>query len=57
MTKNKIYTINEYMEQGFTEAEAYAVRIHDRICNKKFSKELTDKDYERIDAIVKRLGL
>ena len=52
---NTIYTIEEYMEQGFTEAEAYAVRMSDKMFN-RFS-ELTEREKEKYFAIVERLGL
>lgn len=56
-TYQRIYTISEYISQGFTEEEAYAVRLYDRLFNKSFSQGITEREAEKMDAIVKRLGL
>ncbi len=55
---NKIYKIEEYMmKQGYTEAEAYAVRIHDRLVNKWIIKGYTtEADSKKIEAVAKRFG-
>ena len=54
---NKIYTIEEYMEKGYTEAEAYAVRIHDRLVNKWIIKGFsTEAESKKIEAIAKKFG-
>lgn len=53
----KVYSISEYIEQGFSEEEAYAVRLYDRLFNKFFSQGITEKEQKKMDAIVKRLGL
>lgn len=52
---NKVYTIKEYMEQGFTETEAYAMRKLDHLQIKWDS--LTDEQKNRHQAIAKRLGV
>lgn len=54
---NKIYTIKEYMEHGYTEAEAYAVRLHDKLVNKWIIKGYsTEAEDEKIIAIAKKFG-
>ena len=55
MKKNIVYSIEEYMEQGFTEAEAYAVRMHDKLFNRYY--DLSEKEKNKMYAIVDRLGL
>ena len=56
---NIIHTIEEYMEQGFTETEAYAMRVHDRLFNKwvRNGYHLPEKEDEKMAALVKGLGL
>ena len=53
--KNTVYTVNEYMTQGFTKTEAYAMRKADKMFNNW--DYLTDKEKERYYLIAKRLGL
>lgn len=53
--KNTIYTIEEYMAQGFTKSEAYAKRKFDKMHNNY--NNLSEKEKEKYFAIVKRLGL
>ena len=53
--KNKVYTIEEYMEQGFTKIEAYVVRKTDKMFNNW--EHLTEKEKERYALMVERLGL
>lgn len=55
MTKNTVYTINEYMEQGFTKEEAYVVRRLDIMHNQW--NDLTEKQKERYFIMSERLGL
>lgn len=58
MAYNKIYSIEEYMNQGFTENEAYAVRIADRLHNRYVDRGyLTEREWEKYEAIVKRTGM
>ena len=53
--KNTIYTIEEYMAQGFTKTEAYMVRKTDKMFNNW--EHLTDKEKERYFLMTERLGL
>lgn len=53
--KNKVRTIEEYMDQGFTKVEAYVVRKTDKMFNNW--DNLTEKEKERYFLMVKRLGL
>ena len=55
MSKNKVLTIEEYMEQGFTKVEAYVVRKTDKMFNNW--ENLSEKEKERYFLMVKRLGL
>lgn len=55
MLKNKVYTVEEYMEQGFTKIEAYVMRKVDKMFNNW--DYLTNKEKERYFLMVKRLGL
>lgn len=52
---NTVYTIEEYIAQGFTEAEAYIARKTDKMFNNWDS--LTEKEKDRYYLMVKRLGL
>ena len=54
MQKNPILTIEEYMAEGFTEAEAYACRMFDRLHNKYY--DLTEREKNKYHAIADRLG-
>lgn len=53
--KNTIYTIDEYMTQGFTKTEAYVVRKTDKMFNNW--EHLTNKEKERYFLMIERLGL
>ena len=53
--KNTIYTIGQYMMQGFTAEEAVKVRRHDIIHNKW--EDATEAEKEEYFAIQKELGL
>lgn len=55
MPKNKVYTVEEYMEQGFTKIEAYVMRKVDKMFNNW--DYLTDKEKERYFLMTERLGL
>jgi hypothetical protein len=49
-----VYTIEEYMAQGFTKIEAYVARKADKMFNNW--NFLTDKEKERYFLMAKRLG-
>ena len=53
--KNTIYTIAQYMMQGFTAEEAVKVRRHDVIFNNWANA--TEEEKEELYAIQKELGL
>ena len=53
--KNKIFTIEEYMEQGFTKIEAYVVRKTDKMFNN--FDNLTEEEKRRYFLMCERLGL
>jgi hypothetical protein len=53
--KNTVYTVDEYMAQGFTKTEAYVMRKADKMFNNW--DYLNDKEKERYFLIAKRLGL
>jgi hypothetical protein len=53
--KNTIYTIEEYIKQGFTAEEAPKVRKTDEMFNRW--EELTEGEKEEYFALVKELGL
>ena len=53
--KNTIYTIDEYVKQGFTKNEAYVVRKTDKMFNNY--DNLSNKEKARYHAMCKRLGL
>ena len=55
MAKNKVFTVEEYMAQGFTKVEAYVMRKIDKMFNNW--EHLTDKEKERYSLMVERLGL
>ena len=54
---NTIYTIEEYMEQGFTREEAEMVREHDIIFNKDVDEEATEEERARMFEIIRILDL
>ena len=53
--KNKIFTIKEYMEQGFTKTEAYVVRKTDKMFNN--FNNLTEEEKRRYFLMCERLDL
>lgn len=53
--KNTVYTIEEYMEQGFTAEEAPIARKTDIMYNNW--NDLTEKEKEKYYAMVEWLGL
>lgn len=53
--KNIVYTVDEYMTQGFTKTEAYVMRKADKMFNNW--DYLTDKEKEKYYLMAKRLGL
>ena len=55
MGKNKIYTIEEYIQQGFTEKEAPLVLKTDKWFN--HWDELSEKKKERYYIMIEYLGL
>lgn len=55
MTKNTIFTDNEYIAQGFTVQEVPKVRRHDELFNK--GEERTEEETMEMIAIQKELGL
>ena len=55
MAKNKVFTIEEYMTQGFTKIEAYVMRKVDKMFNNW--EHLTEKEKDRYRIMTDRLGL
>jgi hypothetical protein len=55
--KNTIYTIEEYMAQGFTAEEAPKAMRHDILFNKDKDGEATEAEREEMFAIIEELGL
>lgn len=53
--KNTIYTIGQYMMQGFTAEEAVLMRKHDIMFNNW--ENLTEEEKEECFAIAEKLGL
>lgn len=54
---NTIFTIEEYMAQGFTAEEAPKAMRHDILFNKSRDGEATEAELEEMYAIIKELGL
>jgi hypothetical protein len=54
-TKNTVYTIEEYIAQGFTREEAPKAKRSDELFNNW--EELTEEEKEEYFAICKELGL
>lgn len=54
---NTIYTIEEYMAQGFTQEEAPLVREHDTLYNRYVTEGLTEEEKDRMFDLVVMLGL
>ena len=54
--KNTVYTIEEYMTQGFTKEEAFLAQEHDILFNKYVEYETTEKEKERMFEIAEILG-
>lgn len=58
MTKcNKVYTIEEYIAQGFTAEEAPKAQRHDILFNKWVNKVITEIEEEEMYSIIEELGL
>lgn len=54
---NTIFTIEEYMAQGFTAEEAPKAMRHDILFNKDKDGEATEAEREEMFAIIEELGL
>jgi hypothetical protein len=54
---NTIYTIEEYIAQGFTAEEAPKAQRHDILFNKNQLGEATEEEREEMFAIIDELGL
>jgi len=54
---NTIYTIKEYMAQGFTKEEAPMVMEHDTLYNKYVINEINEEEKERMFFLATVLGL
>ena len=54
---NTIYTIEEYMAQGFTKEEAIMVREHDILFNKYCEEGLNEEEKSRMFEIIEKVGL
>lgn len=54
---NTIYTIEEYIAQGFTAEEAPKAMRHDILFNRYKRGMATEAMLEEMDAIIKELGL
>lgn len=54
---NTIYTIEEYIAQGFTVEEAPKAQRHDILFNKDQLGEATEEEREEMFAIIDELGL
>jgi len=55
---NTIYSIDEYVAQGFTREEAPKAKRSDELFNKwKINGELSDTEKEEYFALVEELGL
>lgn len=57
MMKNTIYTLEEYVAQGFTVEEAPLAREHDILFNLSRDRELTEEEQERFFHIAELLVL
>lgn len=58
MTKyNTIYTIEEYMNQGFTAEEAPKAKRHDILFNKYIDGIITEEEKKEMFIIIEELGL
>lgn len=56
-TKNTVFTIGEYILQGFTPEEAPLAREHDILFNRYHSEGITSAELAKMYAITKVLGL
>lgn len=54
---NTIYSIDEYVAQGFSREEAPKAKRHDELFNKYQSEGLTEEEKEEMFNIVDELGL
>lgn len=55
--KNIVYTIGEYMAQGFTAEEAPRAQKHDILFNKWVNGKATPNEIAEMEAIAEALGL
>lgn len=56
-TENTVYTIGQYILQGFTSEEAPKARKYDILWNKWVNGKATPNDIAEMDAIAEALGL
>ena len=56
-TYNTVYSIEEYIAQGFTAEEAPKMIRHDTLVNKLIDGIITEEEYEEIFVIAEELGL
>lgn len=54
---NTVYSIEEYIAQGFTAEEAPKMVRHDTLVNKLTDGLITEEEYQEIFAIAEELGL
>jgi hypothetical protein len=54
---NTVYSIEEYIAQGFTAEEAPKMVRHDTLVNKLTDGLATEEEYQEIFAIAEELGL
>lgn len=54
---NTVYTVEQYMEQGFTAEEAMKAQRHDVIFNKYIDGIATEEEMAELYIIQKELGL
>ena len=57
MEKTTVYTIGQYIMQGFTAEEALIAREHDILFNLSRDRELTEKEQERFFHLAELLVL
>lgn len=56
-SENTVYTVEEYMAQGFTAEEAPRAQKHDILWNKWVNGEATPNEVAEMEAIAEALGL
>lgn len=54
---NTVYSIEEYIAQGFTAEEAPKMVRHDTLVNKLTDGLIAEEEYQEIFAIAEELGL